>query len=57
MLTLIAACGNKDDKSAKAPDLDLLKTQKEALEQAKQVEQVTLDAAEQQRQRIEQEIQ
>ena len=53
MLVSIIGCG-KDDQPVKAADTRVLKTQLEALEQAKQVEQVTREAAEMQRQRIEQ---
>lgn len=51
LMALIVGCG-QDDKPETA-DPGLLKTQREALEQAKQVEQVVQDAAEQQRQVIE----
>lgn len=56
MLVLITSCG-KDDKPVKATDIGLLKMQRETLEQAKQVEQGVQDAAEQRRQKIEQETQ
>ncbi len=56
MLASLTGCG-KEDKSDKAADTRLFNTQQKALEQAKQVEQVTQDAAEQQRQKIEQETQ
>ncbi|MGZ4980482.1 MAG: hypothetical protein ACXV8P_02130 [Methylobacter sp.] len=52
MLVAIAGC-NKDDKQAGAVDPSLLKTQRETLEQAKQVEQQVQGAADQQRQKIE----
>ncbi|MGZ5010773.1 MAG: hypothetical protein ACXV74_07415 [Methylobacter sp.] len=52
MLVAIAGC-NKDDKQAGAVDPGLLKTQRETLEQAKQVEQQVQGAADQQRQKIE----
>lgn len=53
-LALISIIGcNQDDKPAKAPDTEVLKTQSETLDQAKQVEQVVQDAAEQQRQKVE----
>lgn len=52
MLVSITGC-DKDDKPVKAVDTAVLKTQLETLEQAKQVEQVIQDAAEQQRQKIE----
>ncbi|MDP3589390.1 MAG: hypothetical protein Q8R54_02505 [Methylobacter sp.] len=53
MMVSITGCG-QGDKSDKATDLGLLKTQRETLGQAKQVSQVARDAAEQQRQEIEQ---
>jgi outer membrane murein-binding lipoprotein Lpp len=53
MMISITGCG-QGDKSDKATDLGLLKTQRETLEQAKQVAQGAQDAAEQQRQEIEQ---
>jgi hypothetical protein len=56
MLVSVVGCG-KDDKPNKAADPEVFKTQMKALEQAKQVEQVTLDAAQQQRQKIEEEAQ
>ncbi len=52
MMVSIAGCG-QDDKPVKTADSGVLKTQRETLEQAKQVEQVVQDAAEQQRQKIE----
>ena len=51
-LLAITGCG-QDDEPVKAADTGVLKTQLETLEQAKQVEQVVQDAAEQQRQKIE----
>jgi len=56
MLVSLTGCG-KEDKPDKAADTRLLNTQLETLEQAKQVEQVTQNAAEQQRQKVEQETQ
>jgi len=55
-LMTMAACG-QDDKPVKTTDTDLLKTQRDALEQAKQVEKVLEDAAAQQRQDIDQSTQ
>lgn len=53
-LTLVSVIGcNQDDKQAKPADTGVLKTQLETLDQAKQVEQVLQDAAEQQRQKVE----
>jgi hypothetical protein len=52
MLVSIAGC-NKDEKQVEAPNPELLKTQRETLEQSRQVEQQVLDAADQQRQKIE----
>ncbi len=52
LMALIVGCGQGD--KPKTADLGLLKTQREALEQAKQVEQVVQDAAEQQHRVIEQ---
>ncbi|HEY8157159.1 MAG TPA: hypothetical protein VIF10_00515 [Methylobacter sp.] len=52
MLVAIAGC-NKDDKQVGVVDPGLLKTQRETLEQAKQVERQVQDAADQQRQKIE----
>lgn len=52
MMATIVGCG-QGDKPNKAADSGLFKTQREALEQAKQVEQVLQDSAEQQRQEIE----
>ena len=58
ILALVSAIGcGKDDKPVKAPDTGVLKAQLETLEQSKQVEQMVKDAAEQQRQKIEQETQ
>ncbi len=55
VLMMVSATGcSQGDKPDKAADSGLLKTQRETLEQAKQVEQVVQDAAEQQRQEIEQ---
>jgi len=56
VLVSLAGCG-KEDKSDKTADARLFDTQQKTLEQAKQVEQVTQDAAELQRQKIEQETQ
>ncbi|HEY8036749.1 MAG TPA: hypothetical protein VIF37_14305 [Methylobacter sp.] len=53
-LALVSVIGcNQDDKPAEAADTGVLKTQLETLDQAKQVEQVVQDAAEQQRQKVE----
>jgi uncharacterized lipoprotein YajG len=52
MLVSIAGC-NKDDKQIETSNPEPLKTQRETLEQSKQVEQQVLDAADQQRQKIE----
>lgn len=58
LLVSIAGCGkDKDDKPVKAADTEMLKTQLDTLDQAKQVEQVIQDATEQQRQKTEQETQ
>ncbi|MFU8790031.1 MAG: hypothetical protein ACNA7G_13455 [Methylobacter sp.] len=61
VLALITIIGcsqdEQNDKPVKAADIDLLKTQRDALEQAKQVEQVLNDAAAQQRQDIDQSTQ
>jgi len=55
ILLLIPSIGcSKDDPSIKAADKGILKTQLETLNQAKQVEQGIQDAAEQQRQKIQQ---
>ena len=56
MLASPAGCG-KEDKPDKTADTRLFDTQQKTLEQAKQVEQVTQNAAELQRQKIEQETQ
>jgi outer membrane murein-binding lipoprotein Lpp len=56
MLVSLVGCDG-EDKSDEATDKRLFNTQREALEGAKQVEQETEDAAEQQRQKIEQETQ
>ncbi|MFI3157790.1 MAG: hypothetical protein QX199_16715 [Methylococcaceae bacterium] len=58
ILTLISivAC-DKSDQPVKTAETGALKTQLDALEQAKQVEQVVQDAAEQQRQKIEEQTQ
>jgi predicted small lipoprotein YifL len=56
MLVSVAGCG-KDDQPVKAVDTGVLRTQRDALAQAKQVEQGLQDAAELQRQKIEQEVQ
>jgi outer membrane lipoprotein-sorting protein len=56
VLAALAGCG-KEDNSDKAADARLFDKQQKALEQARQVEQVTQDAAELQRQKIEQETQ
>lgn len=53
MMVSAAGCG-QDEKPAKTADSGVLQTQRETLEQAKQVGQVVQDAAEQQRQKIEQ---
>jgi HD-like signal output (HDOD) protein len=47
----ISGCGKKD-KEPKTPESALLKTQKEALDKAKQVESTLQDAAKQQRKTI-----
>jgi hypothetical protein len=53
-LTLVSLIGcNQDDKPVEAADTGVLKAQLETLDQAKQVEQVVQDAAEQQRQKVE----
>lgn len=52
MLVSIVGCG-QDDKSIEATDTGALKTQLETLDQAKQVEQVVQNTAEQQRQKVE----
>jgi hypothetical protein len=58
VLILVSIIGcNQDDKPVKASETGLLKSQLEALEQAKHVEQGVQDAAEQQRQKIEKETQ
>ncbi len=57
VLVSIIGCDTADDSPIKAVDTGLLKTQRETLEQAKQVEQGLKDAAEQQRQKIERETQ
>lgn len=56
VLTLVVAC-DKAEQPVKTAGTETLKTQLEALEQTKQVEQMVQDAAEQQRQKIEQETQ
>lgn len=56
MLVSMSGC-SKEDKSAKAADTDVLKTQLETLKQAKQVEQVVQDAEAQQRKKIAEETQ
>jgi len=56
MLASLVGCG-KEDKSDKAADTKPFNAQLETLEQSKQVEQVTQNAAELQRQKIEQETQ
>lgn len=56
ILSSIVACDNSD-QPVKAVDTKALKTQMEALEQVNQVEQVVQDAAEQQRQKIDEETQ
>ncbi len=53
LLVSVAGCG-KDDKPVKTAETVLLNKQLETLEQAKQVEQGVQDAADQQRQKIEQ---
>lgn len=53
VLALVALAGcEQNDQPAKAPDVNVLKTQQEALDQAKQVGQTLQDAADQQRQQI-----
>lgn len=56
MLVSIAGC-NKDDKPVEAVNSEPLQTQRETLEQSKQVQQQVLDAADQQRQKIEEQAQ
>lgn len=56
MLVSIAGC-NKGDKQAEAANPEPLQTQRETLQQSKQVEQQVLDAAEQQRQKMEEQTQ
>ncbi len=60
-LVSIVGCGQQDDKPVKEPvkeaDTGVFKTQLETLDQAKQVEQVIQDGAEQQRQKIEEQTQ
>jgi hypothetical protein len=56
ILVSIAGCG-QDDKPVKSSETGLLKSQLDALEQAKHVEQGVQDAAELQRQKIERETQ
>jgi outer membrane murein-binding lipoprotein Lpp len=56
VLVALTGCG-KEDKPDKAADTRLFNAQLKTLEQAKQVEQTTQNAAEQQRQKIEQETQ
>ncbi len=51
LLVSIIGCEEKD-KQAKAPDPVIFKTQREALDKAKQVEQVLQDEAAQQRKTI-----
>lgn len=51
VLLFLAAC-NDQDKPIKAADKEAFKTQTEALEKAKQVEQVLIDGAEKQRENI-----
>lgn len=56
LLVSITGCGkdkDKDDKPVKAADTEVLKTQLDTLKQAKQVDQVIQDAAQQQRQKTE----
>jgi hypothetical protein len=54
ILVLVSMAGcNKDDKQVEAPNPEPLKAQRETLEQSRQVEQQVLDAADQQRQKIE----
>lgn len=56
LLVSITGCGkdkDKDDKPVKAVDPEVLKTQLDTLKQAKQVDQVIQDAAQQQRQKTE----
>ncbi len=57
ILVSIIGCGKGDDKPDKAADIRPFNAQLKTLEQAKQVEQATQDAAELQRQKIEQETQ
>jgi hypothetical protein len=48
----ISGCGEEQDKQTKAPNPVVLKTQREALDKAKQVESTLQDAAAQQRKAI-----
>ncbi|WAK01899.1 hypothetical protein [Methylobacter sp. YRD-M1] len=58
MMLLAASAGCKgNDQPAAAANSKVLKTQTDALEKARAVEQAVLDAAAQQRQRIEQSTQ
>jgi predicted small lipoprotein YifL len=58
MLILVSIAGcSQDDKPVKSPETGLLKSQMEALERAKHVEQDVQDSAELQRQKIEKETQ
>jgi entry exclusion lipoprotein TrbK len=52
LFVLVAGCG-EEEKPVKAANTEVLKTQLEALEQARQVDQMVQDAAAQQRQKIE----
>ncbi len=59
ILASVNGCDKKDDTPppAKAPDTGVFKTQLEALDQAKQVEQVLQSGADQQHQKIEEQTQ
>jgi len=52
MLVSVSAC-DKDDRQVEAVNPEPLKTQRETLEQSKQVEQQVQETADQQRQKIE----
>ncbi|MGJ0492255.1 hypothetical protein [Methylobacter sp.] len=58
MMSLMAIAGcNGDDQPAKAADSEVFKTETDALEKARAVEQTVLDAAARQREQIEQSTQ
>lgn len=52
LFVLVGGCG-EEEKPVKAANTEILKTQLEALEQARQVDQMVQDAAVQQQQKIE----